>query len=433
MHILHISDIHAQINNYQTRRMRNKIIEKISQISENNPYDYILLSGDITHQGGAFSEIHVDFIKKILSATNLSNNNLIILPGNHDLVRNPFRTDLIKKIYNSQDISPSDYLDEILNQTSEKEKLLSSFEDFLNFYFDIKQESYSTEDIHSLLELETFSLISINTCLIANEAGEEGKMLIGKSKLLDCLDKLPSKKTKPIIAVGHHTLDCLEPQEKQSVLSLFDDYNVDLYLSGHVHQAGYHYEANNYNKLLTIVCSGVHFDNFTIGGFVDIDINTSQFHITQYQWNSQQEYWTKNNSLGRKMSEGTLIHDFELVFDFQTKDTLLKDELKATLTILLNENERIFKQYGPKSIIAHDKPYSELAYVWKEKVHSIILPNNDKIVNFLDENINIIPLKNKPIFDNYKNHVDGFKNNQIGEFKSQDIPLFPKEIYNIFD
>lgn len=160
---------------------------------------------------------------------------------------------------------------------------------------------------------------------------------------------------------------------KRAILSLFDDYKIDLYLSGHVHSASYNYEANNYNSLLTLVCSGVHFDGYTIGGFVDIEIFENQFHITQYHWNSQQEYWTRNNSLGRRMIEGTLIHDFEIAKNKRSEEEYNVEILKAQLFDLLNENERIFKQYGPKSIIANQKPYSELAYVWKEKVNSIIL------------------------------------------------------------
>lgn len=401
MHILHLSDIHAQINNYQTRRMRNKIKEKISELSRHKAYNYVILSGDITHQGQEFSETHITFLHDILDAANLPINNLILLPGNHDLIRNTNRTKLIDEIYNGN--SPSDNLDEILDQENHKRTIFSSFGNFSQFFLDFKKETYLIDDVHTLLELEKCYLISMNTCLIADKAGEEGKLLIGKSKLLDCLEKLPSKKSKPIIAVGHHTLDCLESQDKRAVLSLFDDYKVDLYLSGHVHSASYNYEANNYNSLLTIVCSGVHFDGYTIGGFVDIEITENQFHLTQYHWNSQQEYWTKNNSLGRKMSEGTLIHDFEIAKNKETEEMFNVEILKAQLFDLLNENTRVFKQYGPRSIIANHKPYSELAYVWKKKVNSVILPNNDKSLLLLEESIDSIPLKNRHILTTYKN------------------------------
>lgn len=434
MHILYISDIHAQINNYQSKRMRRKLLEKVSAIHADKSISYVFLSGDITHQGQDFTDAHIKMIQEIMVICEIAVDKLLIVPGNHDLTRNIERTEFIENIYKNP--VPSDFLDSSLNEQELLDVLLSSFDKFNDFHSKLKDESYPLQQIHSTVELSHCYLILINTCLIANKSGEEGSLLIAKDKLLDCLESIP-KDGKPIIAMGHHTLECFSESDKQAILHLFDDYRVNIYLSGHVHQAGYDYKANNHNNLLTVVCSGIHFDGYTIGGFVDISINSNDAYITQYLWNHEHEYWTKNNTLGRRMENGTLIHNFKGETNVTTIPLPLEEdrrvELKRALAPLFNENEVIYKQYGPQSILAQQKPYSELAYIWLEKAISIIIPNNDKILELLENNKDLISNLKMPILDTYRNHVDGFKNNHLSEFRSKDIPLFPIEIYNILD
>lgn len=48
MHILHIPDFHAQINNYQTKRMRRMLLDKISELNTEQSFDNIFLSSYIT-------------------------------------------------------------------------------------------------------------------------------------------------------------------------------------------------------------------------------------------------------------------------------------------------------------------------------------------------------------------------------------------------
>ncbi|MCU4819332.1 metallophosphoesterase [Bacillus cereus] len=434
MRILQISDIHAQINNYQTKRMRRKLLDKIAELNNEQSFDYLLLSGDITHQGQDFSELHMQMIQEILSSIDLEKENLLIVPGNHDLIRDNARTDLIAEILDIASGSPSDYLDTILKEEGKLDVLLGSFNKFNEFHIKLKGEPYPLKNVHNVFDLEHCYLVLINSCLIANKKDEEGNLLIAKDMLFDCLENISNPNNKPIIAMGHHTLECFSEPDKKAILNLFDDYGVNIYLSGHVHQAAYNYEANNYNSLLTVVCSGVHFDGYTIGGFIDISISSSKAYITQYLWNSEHEYWTKNNSLGRLMENGTLIHKLKEEDSLQLN--LIEDRKKRLveeLELLFSENERIFKQYGPKSIIAQQKPFSEAAYIWRQKVISHIIPNNDRILKSLEENIDLIPHNKKSILTIYKNHVEGFKNNHLNEFKSQDIPLFPREIYYILN
>lgn len=429
MRVLHISDIHTQINNFQTRRLRQMFLKKISELHTEHPYNYIFLSGDISHQGQGFNELSKKIITDILSELNLKSEQLIIVPGNHDLVRNDKRTTLIQEIKENK--CPSDFLDEILSIPEKRDILFSSFQDFYTYFNLIKGNPYPTNRAHYLIELQDCNLILINTNIICNTNEEEGSLLIAKSELLDCLEEI-SNSNKPSIAMGHHTLDCLDPHEKNEVLTLFDDFKISLYLSGHVHSANYKLEADYYNDILMIVCSGMHSDGYTEAGFVDIYINSQSYHITQYIWNSEHKYWTTNNNLGRKMEDGKLVHPLlkpshEFKLDLQIKS------IKEELDDLFDENERIWKQYGPQSLTAKNNPLSNVSKIWRDKCITDIIPNNEKIFDILQKNKEFIPPEKKLVFELYKTHIEGFKNNHLSPYPSQDIPRFPSAIKNIFD
>lgn len=409
--------------------MRQIFLKKITELNTIHHYDYIFLSGDISHQGQEFNELTIQIITDIISTLNLKSERLILIPGNHDLIRDSNRTTLINEI-SSQDC-PSDYLDDILMLEDKRDVLFTSLKDFFSFHTLIKGVAYPTDGTHHLIELEECNLILMNTTIIANTSDEDGTLLIAKNELLNCLEKI-SNKEKKTIAMGHHTLDCLDPSEKKEVLTLFDDFNVTLYLSGHVHSANYKLEADYYNEILMIVCSGMHFNGYTQGGFVDIEIGENAYLITQYLWNSEHKYWSTNNNLGRKMENGTLIH---ILNDEITEKPIseITESINYELNNLFDENERIWKQYGPQSITALQNPLSTFSKIWSEKCIKDIIPNNDRILAILQANKELISNEKREILEQYKNHVEGFKNNQLSSYPTQDVPTFPKAIKTIFE
>ncbi len=437
MHLrfLHISDIHFQVENYQSRRMRMRLLTKINELNQVNPFNFVILTGDLSHQGQGFNENQMRFFEEILRILNLSKKQIYIIPGNHDIRRNVDRTDLINEIVESN--NPSNTLDEYLEDEENRPKILSSFDSFSTFYFDFLTKEYPLNDIHFLLETENYNIVHLNTCLIANRAGEEGTLLIGKNKLLDCLSNLGVDNNKLSIAIGHHTLECMADSDKNAMLSLFDDFNIDLYLSGHVHRAAYNIEGNQYNNLLNIVSAGVHSDEYALGGFGDFLIQDGVAKVSQYIWNSEHEYWTLNNTLGRKMENGVLEYHIPKFSNNNNKSedviNYKKDKIKKELSELFSENERIFKQYGPFSITAQHTPVSEFAYMWKEKCITDIIPNNKKILEILESNKELISDDKLFILGVYKNHIEGFEMNHISKYKSTDVPTFPKEILTILD
>jgi pimeloyl-ACP methyl ester carboxylesterase len=108
-----------------------------------------------------------------------------------------------------------------------------------------------------------------------------------------------------------------------------------------------------------------------------------------------------------------------------------RERINKALTEIHQENERIFKQYGPLSVKAQHYPISELAYYWKEKCKTDIIPNNRKILSILEENKQLIPMEKLNILEEYKNHLEVFEINHTTDHVISDPPTFPSGILNI--
>ncbi|RFB33530.1 metallophosphoesterase [Bacillus sp. RC] len=429
---LQISDIHFQIENFQSRRLRGKLLNKLSELHQEKSYDFVILTGDISHQGKGFTENQTKFLLKILETLDLTVDDLFLVPGNHDINREEERSKLINEI--NKDNNPSDALDSYMENEVERSVLLKSFEAFQTFYTSLFNKSYPLEELHFAIEREKCNLILLNTCIIADKSAEEGTLLIGKQKLLDTLEDFNFENGKVNIAIGHHSLECLKSDEKQTLETLLDDFGIDMYFAGHVHRAGYHIEANHSRNILNIICSGLHSDGYTIGGFVDGQVKDNNVAITQFVWNPEHAYWTVNNQLGRQMMNGILnlpLPRFKKQSSVPNEDAR-KLKVIEELATLFSENERIFKQYGPYSITAQQNPFSELSYTWRQLCKDTLIPNNDKILELILVNIDLVPTEKKSVVEDYKNHVEGFKMNHLSDYKSADVPRFPQDIKEIF-
>lgn len=106
-----------------------------------------------------------------------------------------------------------------------------------------------------------------------------------------------------------------------------------------------------------------------------------------------------------------------------------RKELFNNLEPYFNENKSIFNIYGPNNDYKYN-PESETAYIWKEKILSCILPNNDKIIDLFEQNYFLLTNREKEEFQIYKVHVKDFYSKHTGksDFNGQQ---FPTEILNV--
>lgn len=313
LRFLQISDIHFQYKSYSTDKLRDKLIEIIKELNTQLDFNAILITGDIAHQGDKCTQQTKDFLKDILSSSNLDTKDVHIIPGNHDVKRNEIRQLVLDGIFKKE--NPSDHLDTI--EPGTYDLLMNGQSDFLDFCGEFKGSDYSKDQIHMVYEGNFYNIIKINTCLTSYKDQQEGSLLVGKSKLYEVLNKYKTSlldSSKINIAIGHHTLDCIDKLERQIIFNNFDDFDIDIYLAGHVHQPNYFFTTNSSEIAFKELTSGSLFkDDYATPGFVvlDFDLDNLSAEAVYYTWNAEHDYWTFNNQLGRRAPNGKLKFELE--------------------------------------------------------------------------------------------------------------------------
>lgn len=96
--------------------------------------------------------------------------------------------------------------------------------------------------------------------------------------------------------------------------------------------------------------------------------------------------------------------------------------LQAAVRPMLVENCMLWSQMGPKSKMAED--LGSNGYVlWTLRKMDTIVPNNQKIINAIEANIELVGGQDLEAFYQFKQHATGFYEHQISKLDS--YPLFP--------
>ena len=168
---LHISDIHFNLLNYDTKILREKLILLLKE--KGKGINFIVISGDVVYQGGKYSKDIVNFITEIIKICDLSEKEIIIVPGNHDIKRTSVRESIVKDIQSRSDYSTfdSDHIDE----------LLKGQKSFFDFYRKVKKISGKTEfekELHFVQKINGVNILCLNTAISCGRDGEDGSLKV---------------------------------------------------------------------------------------------------------------------------------------------------------------------------------------------------------------------------------------------------------------
>ncbi len=109
-----------------------------------------------------------------------------------------------------------------------------------------------------------------------------------------------------------------------------------------------------------------------------------------------------------------------------------RKEIKKAIVQLLDENHRIFLDYGPSSARSNNPVVPE-AKMWSELCIETIVPNNNRIVALLRDNRSLLGRKERDTADRFERHAREFAFNHLSGDKYENAARFPVEIYTILD
>ncbi|MBW8244021.1 metallophosphoesterase [Muricauda oceani] len=274
MRLVHLSDIHLSNSNYHefVHKYRKALISDLKNFNALKKIDTLLITGDLVDKGGhslleikgfdgyknpydIFDEV---FIQPILEGVGISKDNILFIPGNHDVNEREFsyydECELIDKIDES---SIESFLKDNQSTFLHNERI-KNFKEFERA-FHLNNSLYDFSNNHSTYIYNYADEFKIGFILINDSwrcktrkfiGEEESKIFFGYHQLDYGLEYFETHKTDLNICLFHHSLD--DYAEKKEVERILRTKEIELFLYGHYHNTKFEYSYDPFGSCVGI-------------------------------------------------------------------------------------------------------------------------------------------------------------------------------------
>lgn len=259
--LVHLADLHIDdIEDTNFTLLREELKSDIKKVMIQNELqiDMIAVTGDIVNKGKLKSyDLAKELFEGILEELCLEKQNMVFVPGNHDISRDSELEEKLEKY--KVDIDKIGFIN---NQWTEFNDRFSAFERFTSHFYDNSTEningSFGVRDIEVNGVKVRFVLLNTSWTTMGNT--DYGRLRISRAQL-EYLREVNARlgHCDLAIALTHHPLEWLEHDDKEMV----EDYlmnkskiGVDVILHGHIHDARIEMNANPNRSILKLV-SGI--------------------------------------------------------------------------------------------------------------------------------------------------------------------------------
>jgi DNA polymerase III delta prime subunit len=247
--IIHLTDLHWDASKANDQCI---IIEGLNSdlsllVRERRP-DLLVFSGDLVQTGGvreSFDAAKQNFLDRIRDTAALTDSDILICPGNHDVDRTLANGQSYFEKGISQDLQDraalNTHIDRYIDVSFDKDDSnmrLANFFRFANSHYN-KNPIFSTNYVSCIIKNTAIGKIGfaiLNTAWRSSGAGEVERhhLLLGERTVDFAARSLKDCDIR--IAIFHHPLDWLAPWDrKYSQIPLFQNFNLLLF--GHVHES----------------------------------------------------------------------------------------------------------------------------------------------------------------------------------------------------
>jgi len=424
---VHLSDIHFAYKDYFSNRIRDQLFKKLQQISRQDKVNFLFITGDLTDKNADYTEELYKFINDLLDLLGLDEHHFFIVPGNHDLERTQQRELIIKGI---REKNNDEFIFNLDRDTIET--LISSQKKYFDLNKKLKKEDYPIQKIHFIKKVDEVNIIHLNTSWLCGIDDEEGSLFIGVNELYNVLKEENISPESLNIAIGHHSFECFHKKEQEQLSSLFKDFNIDFYLSGHVHQPSIRYDCHIGTHFCS--CRQMRSDSYDSGGLVigNIDTEKGNNYIKFFVW-KQKGYWAPDTDVGLQAPEGVYKIN---THKFPSKESIVV--IHKTMNTPIDQKKLLDDMDFFDNVPVYQYPFSNIEIntneEWlkhKENTKSFV---NNIISRLANKMVHIFPLSQIPLLiylgyllQDDNNNIRIYQLDEDGEWvlDSNDVNLIP--------
>lgn len=419
---IHFSDLHFNKTNINTRLLRDSIKSFLKE--KNIKCDYAFFSGDLRNAPDkCFQKDSVKYLKELCEAVEVSTDRFFMVPGNHDIDRDIEKRDrAVKRILNNYGkekgyydpeegkIREEDLFDIKIGQA----EYLKIIEEFYQEYPE-RIEKYK-EIGHFLIETEDFNIIHLDST-ITYTTGQEESLVIGTDLLYSLLEKVnPHKFT---IILTHYPYESLKPEEKTEICRILEQFGVQIWLSGHLHDALVQMHRKAFHEFQ---CGNLLTDggapNVLIG---QLDTETGCGEVRAYIW-QKNGGWILNTYLDRMAENDKSVYSFELrpTENMKRSGKIYKKVDSKNNKLIDLMVEKIEQTYEDRYTILKECKYGEFIYPVVAKAWTPADIDTIYVIDILDRRTYSFEKMEKWIkkLERYKyNYVKVLNKNVIAELR----------------
>ncbi|MDE7203896.1 MAG: hypothetical protein K2O91_18845, partial [Lachnospiraceae bacterium] len=148
----------------------------------------------------------------------------------------------------------------------------------------------------------------MNTAFTAGTNSDAGNLVLEKESFYDEIKLLKDQENSINIAIGHHPISYFVEADQQKIWNLFNDFNIDFYLCGHLHKGAYVFNLSGERTIPTYQCGSGRVDNYATVTFLvgELDIEKRSGKLVSYKWMPNEECWTIGGMNGRRSISGEM-------------------------------------------------------------------------------------------------------------------------------
>lgn len=293
--VVHISDLHFTADLHQPRVV-DALCADLERVQATAPIHAVVFSGDAAAKGKTGKDeveaIVAQFVSHVRRAVG-SDVPVLICPGNHDIDLSK-RSEMFGPVF--ADVNSPDKANSLVEKaiSPDAKPLWAHIEGFRSLASAIDKDAYSQHPLYYTKKISASGIIIGFACL--NSAwmtkgggrGDYGQLYVGEHVLALALKELDSVDVR--IAVMHHPLDWLAPEEKARI-QRFLTLNFQAFLCGHKHDNNAETLNSNVGNLFTSNTGCIYQSNEYFNGYstIDIDLTGNKWVLNAREYYFQRE------------------------------------------------------------------------------------------------------------------------------------------------